>query len=279
MTARFFAISDSSGTVSTFLRRILLTGSHSGALTDYQSTHTITYESEMQTDFDDIRFVTNSGVHIPYWIESKTDSTTADIWIQSGIVDGSTPIWMYYGNSDLSSGSSGSDVFIQYHGAASSAYVDTLTSDLVGAIIIEGKVRATASSHNLNWGIAETAANGGGDRFTVKSYSIGADIYGYSTNDGNESIVGRFDEGGFVLNQWYNIKISYDSTTARFYFDDTELEDGNTLNIPDENMGLQYYAQTGTGEQEFLYARQYTATEPTWSYGTPQHARTGNMIL
>ena len=236
-------------------------------LTDYQ----VKLENVSNpTQAPDNLVVGVDGEALSHWNES----VDFDTWVKMMIEVSGKHGLLIHGNSGLSSGSSGSDVFIQYHGAASSAYVDTLTSNLVGPIIVEGNVRATASSHNLNWGIAETAANGGGDRFTIKSYSIGADIYGYSTNDGTESIVGRFDEGGFVLNQWYDIKISYDGTTARFYFDDTELEDGNTLNIPNENMGLQYYAQTGTGEQEYLYARKYTAIEPTIQISTPKNIST-----
>ena len=210
---------------------------------------------------------------IPFWVEYWDNVSSYKFWVKTSAgIENKTLNYYCNGNSGVSSSSNGDDTFIQWHGSASSQYVDTLTSDLVGPIIVEGKVRATASSHNLNWGIADAAANFGGDRFTIKSYSAGADIYGYSENDGSSTIVGRFDEGGFVLNQWYNIKITYDDTTARFYFDGTELEDGNTLNIPDENMGLQYYAQTGTGEQEFLFARKY-AIEPTWALGAPQIAQ------
>ena len=77
--------------------------SHSGVLSDYQIKLTIPHESTMQVDFDDIRFTTFTGTHIPHWIESKTDSITADVWIKNDYLDGDTDIWWYYGNAGLSS--------------------------------------------------------------------------------------------------------------------------------------------------------------------------------
>ena len=105
-------------TPNTFTNRKAITISHSGVLTDYQTKLTIAYESEMLSNFDDIRFVTDSGAHVPYWIESKTDSTTADVWIKSDLSDGDTTVWMYYGNDGLSSGSDDTDIFLTATGGA-----------------------------------------------------------------------------------------------------------------------------------------------------------------
>lgn len=96
-------------TVSQFTRKKILTETTNGTNvpTDYQSKLTITYESEMQSDFADIRFNTTSGVYIDYWIERYTASTSAIVWIKlpDAITDpGSYTILMYYGNAELSDG-------------------------------------------------------------------------------------------------------------------------------------------------------------------------------
>ena len=43
--------------------------SSDGILTDYQYKITINHQSPMNNDFSDIRFVTDTGVSVPYWIE------------------------------------------------------------------------------------------------------------------------------------------------------------------------------------------------------------------
>jgi hypothetical protein len=62
----------------------------------------ITYDADMQTDFDDIRFYNgtcnNAGDVIYAELESKTDSANAYVWIRMNLSVGSNNISMYYGN-------------------------------------------------------------------------------------------------------------------------------------------------------------------------------------
>lgn len=80
------------------------------ALTDYQVSMNITYDSDMQADFDDIRFAngtcTNAGTELSYWIEQKVDSSWAQTWIKvpSVAASGNTTLAMYY-NASVASGS------------------------------------------------------------------------------------------------------------------------------------------------------------------------------
>jgi hypothetical protein len=61
---------------------ITITNSDS-ALTDYQVKLDITYDSDMQPDFDDLRFTSGDGTtELSYWLESKTDSTSAIVWVK-----------------------------------------------------------------------------------------------------------------------------------------------------------------------------------------------------
>jgi hypothetical protein len=72
----------------------------------------VTYESEMQTDFDDIRFYTTGDVALDFELESKTDSTEAYYWVNIGTASaGNNQIYMYYGNDDASSGSDSEDTW------------------------------------------------------------------------------------------------------------------------------------------------------------------------
>jgi len=72
----------------------------------------------MQADFDDIRFTSSDGTTlIDHWLESKTDSTTADFWVEIPSIPASpntTMIYIYYGNSSASSASNGDNTFLLF---------------------------------------------------------------------------------------------------------------------------------------------------------------------
>ena len=83
-------------------KKITLTGGSDGAQTDYQIKLTITYDSDMQVDFDDLRFTKANGTElINAWLESKIDSTSAIIWVEFPTTPANTvteDYYMYYGN-------------------------------------------------------------------------------------------------------------------------------------------------------------------------------------
>ena len=87
--------------------------SNASTLTDYQILVNVTYDADMQTDFDDIRFANASGTELDFWLEQKTDSTSADFWVEVDSVAASTTttIYMYYSNPVATSSSSLADTF------------------------------------------------------------------------------------------------------------------------------------------------------------------------
>ena len=101
---------------TSYSERIPITITTSGTSTpeNYQVLLNISYEPEMQPDFDDIRFTNSSNGEIAYWNLSKVDSSYANVWVNlyDVITDpGSDIVWMYYGNDEVSSASVGKDVF------------------------------------------------------------------------------------------------------------------------------------------------------------------------
>ena len=51
--------------------------------TNYQVEIDVTYNSFMQSDFDDIRFTDNDGTTLlDHWLENKTDSTATRFWVE-----------------------------------------------------------------------------------------------------------------------------------------------------------------------------------------------------
>ncbi|MEM1544641.1 MAG: DUF2341 domain-containing protein [Candidatus Bathyarchaeia archaeon] len=96
---------------------------NSNTLTDYQVAINLTYDSDMQSDFSDIRFTwynSTSGTEteIPYWIESKVDSQWAYVWVKVPYIpaNGYATIYVYYKNSTpVTSASNGKNVFIWFN--------------------------------------------------------------------------------------------------------------------------------------------------------------------
>jgi Domain of unknown function (DUF2341) len=75
----------------------------------------VDYDSDMQADFDDLRFTGDDGVTpIPYWVGSTTDSDIAEVWVKVPSLpsDGTANIFMYYNNPTASSSESIDDTFL-----------------------------------------------------------------------------------------------------------------------------------------------------------------------
>lgn len=76
--------------------------------TNYAATVTVTYASSMKSNFSDVRFaqiINGYAIELSCWIQSYTDSSTATFWIRvPSLPNGSSTIYMYYGNSSISSG-------------------------------------------------------------------------------------------------------------------------------------------------------------------------------
>jgi hypothetical protein len=77
----------------------------------------ITYDSDMKSDFSDIRFADSDKVtRIPYWIENKSDGNWALVWLKIHRIPETEKksVYMYYGYPSTTSESNGNDVFMQF---------------------------------------------------------------------------------------------------------------------------------------------------------------------
>jgi hypothetical protein len=75
----------------------------------------VTYDADMQVDFEDLRFTNESGTTtIPYFIERYTASTDATVWVKvpSLVANDITTLFMYFNNAGASSTSSSTETFI-----------------------------------------------------------------------------------------------------------------------------------------------------------------------
>jgi len=119
-----------------YRQQIIINNSmNNNTLTDYQIPINITYDTNMQPDFSDLRFTwynstDSSEVEIPYWIEDKNNSNWAYVWVKVKQIQANsyTNIYLYYGNTtEVNSTSRAKDVFMLF----TSAKDDMLTPWLI----------------------------------------------------------------------------------------------------------------------------------------------------
>lgn len=96
-------------------KKITLTGGSSGAQTDYQIKLTVAYDSDMQADFDDVRFTESDGsTLVSAWLESKTDSSTAVVVVKFPTTPASSATedyYMYYNQIGIDNNWNGANTF------------------------------------------------------------------------------------------------------------------------------------------------------------------------
>jgi hypothetical protein len=123
-------IAGSVSTGYTYKKAFTVTGSACGAQTNYQIHLTINYgagadsgltvylDSKAQADFDDLRFTATDGVTVlDAWLESKTDSTTASVWVELDtipVAPGTQVFYMFYGKPSAVSSWSGTNTFVVF---------------------------------------------------------------------------------------------------------------------------------------------------------------------
>jgi hypothetical protein len=95
-------------------KRVRVDNSDNTIYTDAVVKLTVTYDTDMQADFDDLRFTDDSGtIEIPYWIERYTASTQAIVWVEvpSLPANDTGTVFMYYANAGATTTSSSTAVF------------------------------------------------------------------------------------------------------------------------------------------------------------------------
>lgn len=103
-----------------YWRRITIDNSgNSETLSDYQVFLNVTYDSDMQPDFDDLRFTwynetSGQEVNIDYWLDKYVDSEYALVWVEVPSIRGlgQEVLYMYYGDLDAISASNGEETFV-----------------------------------------------------------------------------------------------------------------------------------------------------------------------
>jgi flagellin-like protein len=172
-------------------------------LTCYQVQLTVGYDSDMVSDFSDLRFTDSDGqTLIPYWVESSVPSDSAVVWVRVPVVPASSTatVYMYYGNPSAASESSPDDTF--------DVFVDFTRDGVIsyggsGQDVNSGQWEiiddATLRMWGNNWKatMRTLAVAGDGSQaicFNFKSVGVEAEINGVGVDTDNSISSNRFYE-------------------------------------------------------------------------------------
>jgi hypothetical protein len=264
-----------------FRKSVTVSNSNASTLSNYQIRIPVTYVSDMQTDFDDVRFTSDSGTELNYWLDYKVDSSRAVFWVKvPSLPNGNTTIYMYYGNADVSSTSSGENTFV-FFDSFSGTTLDSTKWSLGG----------TTTDFSVNNKLISTAGScGGWDRSYISSKSTFDRTNGYIMEMGYKptgwTSAGCVD-GGATMFGWHSgsSSISYASMVHCIYDVwsgdvNTVYENGGGLNpgspynssltinqdyalkitaLPTAVGGAKYYLSTDKGENFANFANTSSA--------------------
>ena len=243
---------------------ITLAGNTSGSQTNYQLMLNVSYTSNMQPDFDDLRFTDDSGNLQSAWLEDKTNDSWADIWVNftSTPDNGVTQTYyMYYGNTEVSDYWNGNITFLQFGENKISSY--HLSNNISYPCILEAEIsHAGDADQNFDWGL--------GDSLAVRPDNMGAfntvgDIYGVNRKDTTET----YSDYSTYSNDKKRYKIIRLFDSIKYYYDG--LYEGEiTDNVPTINLGLLGYWDTGAHTVYFNFVRKYAANPPTYGFGSEE---------
>jgi len=298
---------------SSWLKRkaVTLTGGASGAQTDYQVKLTVTYDSDMLVDFDDLRFTKADGTTLlDTWLESKVDSTSAIVWVETDTPANTVEadIYMYYDNSgaaaawDIGATMLDGDDFPgtsldttiwdqQYCNAAVSGGELTLDTFLatggrygggiMGKIamgpscVTEMRIKNVNSGDGYQAGLSNNAVYQTDDSNCIVVNYLTRE-YGQQRNEGSIGLTGYRTP---PTNTYINYEIVHNGTSVHYYYDGTQISGSPvTTNAPDETMkmllsGDSTYSPTIV--VDWIFAHKYAANPATYVFGSEETPSSG----
>jgi YD repeat-containing protein len=280
-----------------YYRTITISPSPDGTLTDYQMRFNIDYEAGMQSDFDDLRFIDEEGVLLPYWIEDMEASNYSNVWVKVPVIDGTngTTIKMYYGDQEAESLSSGYSVFDLFDDFSADTISNYNTRTIGGTHSISydsSNERMQISSSSGGWFLVTQPVNSATEDGFVMEFDvtlggthtgggvIGANLttemdnYYVLRHDHVSGDVIRLDihdpsyvDGGsttysMAASQAKHIKIVYDGTNTKYYVDNSLKR---TDQLPYVKGEFGFNDCDGTSYYDNLVVRKYVNNEPDYN--------------
>ena len=275
--------------------------SSTGTLTNYAVPINITYDSDMQTDFDDLRFYAEDDTtELDYWLEEKVDSQWAYVWVKVDTINSS--IYMYYGNPSAASASNGENTFLffddfddgtldttkwyepwtngDYEEANGYLRVTGGNSawEAVGSKIqyyngYSWRVRFNVTAETDKWSVGlddrsnDGSSNDGdaADISYIRYYNSNKQYYSDAGDGTGESASRTSNFTSFRTGDFM-----LNSSGVMIY--DNDMFVYNSSDSPDIDVGISFwvYGQTLSIYADWTFARNWTYPEPSYSVGSEQ---------
>ncbi|MFC1768629.1 DUF2341 domain-containing protein [Nanoarchaeota archaeon] len=234
------------------------------ALDDYQVLLDISYDSDMNYDYSDLRFIASDGVTIlPFWIQSY-DASSAKVWVKTDVHPGSSSIYVYYGNPSAFLDSSFENTMeVPAIEVASDTWATSgvdvawsLTQDSQGNIIAGGKGYGgkgrddmVVMKYSKDLQRLQTIKHGTG--YHDRCYGVGVD------SQGNYIMAGSGYSGNYFTDMWL-VKYSASGSKlwSKFLYGESaqsEITGHNIVVLPDDSFWLVGSDARGSAHQDQIY--------------------------
>jgi hypothetical protein len=254
--------------------------------------------AKCETDFDDIRFTSSDGqTPIGFLLAEKTDSSYATFYVKvpDNLTAGGATIYMYYGNSAVSSGSSGADTFLLFDHFDNASIGAEWTVQGSGTAVESGTVLTITANGGQVKSLYSATSFSYGTRAVMSFKRTGAVGNGFSNSVLNKYIlanaggVGAFnlqnaDAGAETLT---NAGIVWDTVSHLFEVRRISnvsadlVVDGvyravSTTNIPDDDLPVYFYQYNGNSNiVDWVGVAKYVSPEPALASGAEEKEDSG----
>lgn len=249
-------------------------------LTNYQvaitlNSETLILEGKMQIDGDDIRVLDQGGSALSYWIEEESfNSAASKIWVKipSIAAGGSTTIYVFYGNSSVSSLSNGEDVFELFDG--------------FDDVAINGTTWTTCGTPTTSSG--QLVLNSGDYLVSQATFSMPHIIETWNSDfpsniDDGELVFGQYDDPngyGITFQQdgvFQSFRLAKLNNTGCFGFD----EEASILSASaGETTGVWSFNWVSAGNQQFSWpGGSYSRTNSDFGFASSASLVIGNIDI
>ena len=291
---------------------IVINNSGNGTiLKSYQAKITVTYDSDMKSDFSDLRFFEGT-TELSYWIESYTVSASAAVWVKVPLIPASSSktITMYYGNQSATSSSNARATLIPN---SITAQVGNCT-DGANCAFMDNHAEAnsirgypanigTLNVSNIYWGSVWESSSPGSDvrsmffsrfRFLFIPDVSGTWQFAVDSDDASELILNPNDRtipsGEQVISStyggqgWSNSQVyagPMNVTANQGYWLDylqEEWDGGEAAVLWMQRPGDSWKNFSAQNFANMIFSRKYASPEPTSSIGAEQAVNISNNL-